>query len=259
MVLEFILRTRVKYLAICIVGLFCLILYLSGNGDHSVDEERLGLIQYKKNLLTQQAELRKKANSNKGPQQESPADFQVHFVSGKELAKEVDNEHKSLQVHTIKITNVERTKVVVDCEDPFSSFGKAIIPGGVYEFTVTDLFSKRHYWCSAKYGTTHFLFKAYGEGAPRDNNQITLKKEGAFINGKLVNIEDHPMPKLPPRGVRISGLPDPGEEGPLLVHHPLQVAPNVADIPVHHEEGPVQHHQRLADTNAHLFNHSNES
>jgi len=245
-----------------------------------VDEERLGLIQYKKNLLTKEAELRKKANgagnNNKGPQQESPKDFQVHFVSGKELAKEVDNEHKSLQVHNIKITNVERTKVVVDCEDPFSSFGKVIAPGAAYEFTVTDLFSKRHYWCSAKYGTVHFLFKAYGEGAPRDNNQITLKKEGAFINGKLVNIEDHPMPKLPPRGVRISGHPDPDEEGqgphpppPHLQHpHPLQgvVVPNVADIPVHHhlqQQDPAaaaaHHDMGLAHENPHLFDHSNES
>jgi len=161
---------------------------------------------------------------------------------------------------------------VVDCEDPFSSFGKAIIPGGVYEFTVTDLFSKRHYWCSAKYGTTHFLFKAYGEGAPRDNNEITLKKEGAFINGKLMNIEDHPMPKLPlpPRGVRISGHPDPGEEGgPPIVHHPHGVlVPNVADIPEHHNaHDPAQvhhvedpgHHARLVDRNAHLFERSNES
>lgn len=42
---------------------------------------------------------------------EDPADFQVHFISGKELAKEVDNEHKSFQVHRVKLTNMERSKV----------------------------------------------------------------------------------------------------------------------------------------------------
>ncbi len=75
-----------------------------------------------------------------------------------------------------------------------------MIPGGSFEFRVTDLFAKRHYWCSAKYGVSEFLFKAYGEGAPRENNQISLNKEGAFINGKMMNIEDSPMKvKLPPK------------------------------------------------------------
>jgi hypothetical protein len=75
-----------------------------------------------------------------------------------------------------------------------------IAPGGTYEFRVTDLFAKRHYWCTARYGSSEYIFRAYGEGAPRDNNLITLHKDGAFINGKIMNMEDTPMKNKLPKG-----------------------------------------------------------
>jgi len=152
-------------------------------------------------------------------------DFQVRFYSGKDAAEEVDNEKKAFQVHHVKITNLEGSKVNLECHDPFSSFGKALAPAGVYEFRVTDLFAKRHYWCTAQYGTSEFSFKAYGEGAPRENNNIVLHKDGAFINGKNMKISEDDNPskyKKPPqrffqsgaRAVHLRG--DQQEEEPVV-------------------------------------------
>lgn len=49
--LEVLLKTRVKYLAIGIILLFFIFLFLSGM-DHRVEEEQLGIIQYRKNVLS---------------------------------------------------------------------------------------------------------------------------------------------------------------------------------------------------------------
>lgn len=110
--------------------------------------------------------------------------------------------------------------------------------GGTYEFRVTDLFAKRHYWCTGRYGSSEFMFKAYGEGAPRDNNQITLHKEGAFINGKSMNMEDSPMKyKLPPKGtIGRNAL------GSNVIRHPYP-AEHEQDVPLpdHPEVGMVDH------------------
>ena len=95
----------------------------------------------------------------------------------------MDNEHKPFQVHNIEISNKERVKADLRCQDAFSNFGRVLTAGGVYKFSVTDLFAKRHYWCHVRYGTSQYTFRAYGEGAPRDNNVISLHKDGAYING----------------------------------------------------------------------------
>lgn len=110
-------------------------------------------------------------------------DFGVHFYSGKEAAQEVDNEKKPFQIHKVQIVNKERVKCDLKCQDAFSTFGRVLPPGGMFRFTVTDLFAKRHYWCHARFGVSEFTFRAYGEGAPRDNNLINLHKDGAYING----------------------------------------------------------------------------
>ncbi len=49
-VLDFLMKTRIKYVVIAIITLFCIILFLSGI-DHQIEEEQLGVIQYKKNIL----------------------------------------------------------------------------------------------------------------------------------------------------------------------------------------------------------------
>lgn len=105
------------------------------------------------------------------------------------MAKILDHEKKPFQVHTIKIINGGNSKAIIQCKDAFSTFGKALPPGASYSFTVTDLFAKRHYWCNAKVGANIFTFRAYGEGAPRDNNVIIVRKDGAYSNGKLLTIE----------------------------------------------------------------------
>lgn len=110
-------------------------------------------------------------------------DFGVHFYSGKEAVQEVDNEKKPFQVHRIQIVNKERVKSDLRCQDAFSTFGRLLPPGGVFKFSVTDLFAKRHYWCHVRYGVSEYTFRAYGEGAPRENNLIALHKDGAYING----------------------------------------------------------------------------
>lgn len=110
-------------------------------------------------------------------------DFGVHFYSGKEAAQEIDNEKKAFQIHKVAIQNKERVKADLRCQDPFSTFGRLLPPGATYKFSVTDLFAKRHYWCNVRYGTSEYIFRAYGEGAPRDNNVIALHKDGAYING----------------------------------------------------------------------------
>jgi hypothetical protein len=55
--LEFVLKTRVKYLALGLLFLFCVILFLTSSGDHRAEEEHLDLIQYKKNIA---AEVKRK-------------------------------------------------------------------------------------------------------------------------------------------------------------------------------------------------------
>lgn len=128
------------------------------------------------------------------------------------MANEVDSEKQLFQIHTVIIENVANLEAELECKDVFSKFGGKLSPGNQYTFQVTDLFHKRHYWCEAifdlmshlpnqnpkfknlrhrlinleeeKEQRKSFLFKAYGEGAPRDNNHIYLKLEGAFINGE---------------------------------------------------------------------------
>ncbi len=55
--------------------------------------------------------LRSKKSQQNPETINNPSDFKVQFISGKEIADEVDNERKSFQVHRIKITNLERNKV----------------------------------------------------------------------------------------------------------------------------------------------------
>ena len=102
------------------------------------------------------------------------------------MVKIVDGEHKAIQMHEVTIENLGEIDSLVQCKDSFSKFSSVIKPGENYKFSVTDMFHKRHYWCTAHFGKLAYVFKAYGEGAPRDNNHISLKKEGAFINGKSV-------------------------------------------------------------------------
>jgi hypothetical protein len=135
-----------------------------------------------------------KGSEGAGGVVEEVKDFKVQFYSGKEAAEEIDNEKKPFQIHHVKVTNLEKSKVTLECHDVFSSFGKMLAPGATYEFRVTDLFAKRHYWCTAQYGTSEFSFKAYGEGAPRDNNIIALHKDGAFLNGKNMKINEDDDP-----------------------------------------------------------------
>jgi len=119
---------------------------------------------------------------------EKPVDFGVQFISGKEMVKIVDGEHRAIQIHSVTIENLSEIDALVQCKDAFSKFSSVIKVGEEYTFSVTDIFHKRHYWCTAHFGKISYNFKAYGEGAPRDNNHISLKKEGAFINGKSVRV-----------------------------------------------------------------------
>jgi len=51
--LDFILRSRVKYVAIGLICLFWVIVFFTSSGDHTAEEQQLGLIQYKKNALAE--------------------------------------------------------------------------------------------------------------------------------------------------------------------------------------------------------------
>jgi hypothetical protein len=50
---DFILKSRVKYVAIGIITLFWVIVFLTSSGDHTQEEQQLGLIQYKKNRVAE--------------------------------------------------------------------------------------------------------------------------------------------------------------------------------------------------------------
>jgi len=123
------------------------------------------------------------------------ADSGPKFLSGKELAAEVDNEKRTFQLHTVRIINGDGgLKLAVVCRDPFTQFGKELSPGENLQFSVTDIFSKRHYWCTGSYPEVPpFTFAAYGESAPRDDNLITVYTHGAFINGESVIKSDAPV------------------------------------------------------------------
>ncbi|ODM93965.1 hypothetical protein Ocin01_12710 [Orchesella cincta] len=181
--IEFILKTRIKYVAVGLICLFFVILFLTSAGDNSEDELVLDqinqkIISVRGKEIPRSYNLAKKTLAGK-----DIVDFGVQFYSGKEAVQEVENEKKPFQIHKIQLVNRERVKADLKCQDAFSTFGRLLPPGGMYKFSVTDLFAKRHYWCHVRYGTSEYTFRAYGEGAPRDNNIVNLHKDGAYING----------------------------------------------------------------------------
>jgi len=219
---EFILQSKIKYFVLVVVCTIFLIVLLTTS--RFSDDDEVAAIEAHMELMEanrrQQIAALKAYHAAQGhgqgkpmglilhaevvPDHEKepkPADFDVKFYSGKEMVKIVDGEKKQFQVHEITIENVADSDFRLECKDSFSKFGDIVAPGGHYKFKVTDIFHKRHYWCIAhdlNFDEVKYTFKAYGEGAPRDNNHITLRNEGAFINGKLVNIiEEVPAkPKL---------------------------------------------------------------
>lgn len=127
---------------------------------------------------------------------EKPLDWDVQFISGKDMVNVVEGEHRSIQLHRVTIHNLVDMDALVQCRDSFTKFSHIIPPNETYEFSVTDIFHKRHYWCTAHFGKLVYQFLAYGEGAPRDNNQIMLKKKGLLsIRRTLQSKTLNPQPK----------------------------------------------------------------
>jgi len=190
--LSLILQSRVKFVIIGIFFLFIIIVFLSID-DTSEEEAALSRLKRRNPV---KAIHKERPNEQKGsPDQNHVPNFDVKFYSGKGIADILDGEKKPYQVHKIKIENLSDLQIRLDCEDRFSKFGQVIPNGGSYDFSVTDLFAKRHYWCKTSFGSAagappSYKFKAYGEGAPRDNNVVVIRKDGAFINGKSVTIVD---------------------------------------------------------------------
>jgi len=202
----FILESKIKYFVAAVVAILVIIVLLTNTFS---DEDEVASIEaHMKFVEAQKRKHIEGANGREKPrglilgggavavmenQQEEPKppDFDVKFYSGKEMAKVVEGEKVPFQIHEVTIENFATEDIRLECKDSFTKFGEIIAPGGHYKFSVTDIFHKRHYWCIAhdvNFGEVKYVFKAYGEGAPRDNNHISLRKDGAYINGKIVNV-----------------------------------------------------------------------
>ncbi|CAG7829862.1 unnamed protein product [Allacma fusca] len=123
---------------------------------------------------------------------EEPINWDVKFVSGKESASIYDRSGSMFQKRHLKVQNLAGPKInaKVSCEDPFARFSNDDLEyGDVWEFSVIDFFSRRHYWCETLLSNgVKYEFRAYGEGAPRGNNKIVLLQTGALINGRNVTL-----------------------------------------------------------------------
>lgn len=220
--IEFILQSKIKYFVLGVVAVCFVIVFLTSS--FSEEDE---VAQIEAHMQMMEANRRQhiaamRANNKKPPgliigegefknQEPRPPDFDVKFYSGKEMVKVVDGEKTQFQIHEVTIENVAEGDIRLECKDSFSKFGEILAPGGHYKFKVTDIFHKRHYWCIAhdvNFDEVKYTFKAYGEGAPRDNNHITLRNDGAFINGKNVNIEPEVGAKGKPAVAVLKGKVD---------------------------------------------------
>jgi len=167
---------------ILLMTMFMLGLLNSEDAEIKAYEKFLKESELQRQNREQKARRGKAKTSFQDP--EKPVDWGVQFISGKDMVNVVDGEHRQIQVHEVTIENFGGIDALVQCRDPFSKFSEIIQSGGKYEFSVTDIFHKRHYWCTVHFDKLVYNFRAYGEGAPRDNNHIILKEDGAFINGK---------------------------------------------------------------------------
>jgi len=216
--IDFILQSKIKYFVLVVLGVVFLVFILHHRNKTSEEDE---IRNFHEEIAIREtaSKLRQKAQQAQLDKHKSkdspPADWNVQFYSGKQMANEVDSEKQLFQIHTVIVENIANLDVDVECRDVFSKFGAKLTPGSQYKFQVTDLFHKRHYWCEAVFDLTSgskpklgrfnrhrlidledgaggsvtdtkksYLFRAYGEGAPRDNNHISLKLDGAFINGE---------------------------------------------------------------------------